>query len=552
MTRMRDPTPDDSELGLQDYLRILWDSKWVVFLGVVFGLAACLAVMSRQTPAYSASSDLLLQPRVTDTLLGVPNSDASQNAAFLETELQIIQSQAVRDAVTKQFGRLVLAEVTASLVGDSRVIRVTAASTDPTEAAAVANAYVSQDIEQRRQQVDGDLRAASAELKPKIDDLQKQIDDINATISRSPASQQVTVEATLGPRRDALVAQQSTVKQTYDAIQVQTELNNGGARVLRRAGIPSQSTKPRPRTTAVVAIILSVLFSVALVFVFEQLDDSVHTDADLRRLLGPDVPVLGAVPAVPGAIRGPTILSMSAPASIAAEAYRTLRTSVQVYGLDRPLRCIQVTSPVAGDGKTTTLANLAVVLAQAGMPLVAIDCDLRRPALHQFFDMRNDIGFTSVLLGDVSLRKALQPVRGEPNLAVLASGPLPNSPADMLASPRTAELVASLTARGLTVLIDCAPVLPVADAGIISSFADATLLVVSAGATRSKEIRRALDLLHQVDAPLAGVVLNRVSVQGRYGYGYGYAYYGREVNGRGRVAQDDRPADPYSGTRSAR
>jgi non-specific protein-tyrosine kinase len=518
---------DTQEPDLPDYVRVLWRRKSVIVLAALTCFVVALAVAHRQTPVYATTSDLLLQPRVTDPLFGVNAGlpDSSKEApAFLETELQVLQSQPVAESVASRLGVSKAPPVSAGLVGESRVIRVRAESTVPDQAAAIANAYVAADIDFRRGQINDDLQAASTELKPKIEDLQGQIDTLNNRIANAAPAQQSTIEATLGPRRDALVTQQSDLKQTLDSLQLQTQLNNGGARILKSATVPSAPVRPVPLRTGVMALTVGLLFGVGLAMLFERLDESIKSDSDLKRAVAERLPVLGLIPAVTQPRH--EVVSLARPASVMAEAYRTLRTSVQVYGLDRPLNCIQVTSPVTAEGKTTTVANLAVVLAQAGMWVVAIDCDLRRPSIHELFGVPNDVGFTSVLHDDVPLSSALQSIKGEENLALLASGPLPSNPADVLASPRIGEVLASLVGMGATVVVDCPPILPVSDASIVAGVVDATLLVAAAGITKKREIRRSVELMRQVNAPLAGLVLNRVEGKG-HGY-YGYSYYGRD------------------------
>src|SRR5215213_1650129 len=189
-------------------------------------------------------------------------------------------------------------------------------------------------------------------------------------------------------------------------------------------------------------------------------------------------------------------------------------------GLDQPMRTIQVTSANPQEGKTTTLANLAVALARSGSTVAIVCCDLRRPRVHEFFGLNNDVGFTSVLLGKVGLAGAMQEVPDQARLSLLASGPLPPNPSELLSSRRTVEVLGSLQAEYDIVLIDAPPVLPVTDALVLSGRVDATLLVAVAGATTRKEGARAVELLRQVDAPLVGAVLNGVDSEGSYGYAY--------------------------------
>lgn len=164
-----------------------------------------------------------------------------------------------------------------------------------------------------------------------------------------------------------------------------------------------------------------------------------------------------------------------------------------------------------------------------------VDCDLRRPRIHDFFGIPNDVGFTSVLLGEVPLSEAVQEVPGERLIMVLASGMLPPNPSELLASQRTVQILAALQSESDVVLIDSPPMLPVTDAAVLSARVDATLLVTRAGTTSRRECERAIELLRQVDAPLVGTVLNGVSDESAYGYTYRYRYYQAEANGRSRL-----------------
>jgi non-specific protein-tyrosine kinase len=237
--------------------------------------------------------------------------------------------------------------------------------------------------------------------------------------------------------------------------------------------------------------------------------------------------VLGLIPAVKNwkDKTATEVVSLSAPTSPAAEAYRNLRTSVQFLALDRPFRVLEFTSPTAAEGKTTTVANLGVALAWAGQRVIIVCCDLRRPRIHEFFGLSNGVGFTSVLLGQASVTEACQLVPGQERLAVMASGPLPLNPSEVLISGRTGELLDSARAQADIVLLDCPPVIPVTDAAVLSRRCDATFLVASARDTSGRAVGRAVEVLSQVGAPLVGTILNRVTADDGYGYAPRYEYY---------------------------
>jgi capsular exopolysaccharide synthesis family protein len=212
------------------------------------------------------------------------------------------------------------------------------------------------------------------------------------------------------------------------------------------------------------------------------------------------------------------VVSVSNPTSQSAEAYRSMRTSLQFVRQEHPIRTILVTSPSAGDGKTATVVNLGAVFAQAGSRVVLVSCDLRRPGLSQFFEPGEDAELSSVLMGKQPLERAVAPVPGVEGLWTLGTRSVAANPTELLSGQRMRSVVAALAERFDIVLIDSPPVLPVADAMILSGYADAVLLVVAAGQTKRAELRRTVEKLAQANAPVVGAVLNKSAAQDGYGY----------------------------------
>ncbi len=406
--------------------------------------------------------------------------------------------------------------------GGADIIDISAKSTDPPSAAIIADTYANTFIQySQTQDIDAAL-AAEAQIQTKISALQPQIDSFNSQIAAATAKNQAAVSATLGPQVDALTAQQSTFKQQLAQIQVQAAVSSGDAQLVSAAPIPTTAVSPKPVRDLILAILAGLMLGVGAAFcALEYFDDSVKSREDLDRALA-GTPNVGLIPQVPGwKDKNDTVLvTVADPTSPTAEAFRSLRTSLQFASLDRPLRTILVTSPSAGEGKTTILANLGVSMAQAGQRVILAGCDLRRPRLHEFFGVTNTTGFTSVLLGQMPAFAALQQVANEPNLFILASGPLPSNPSELLSTDRAAEVLAALQGEADIVLIDSPPLLPVTDAAVLTRLVDATLLVVTVGSTTRKQIAQALEVLGQVDAPLIGTVLNNVGSEGSYTYKY--------------------------------
>ncbi len=215
-----------------------------------------------------------------------------------------------------------------------------------------------------------------------------------------------------------------------------------------------------------------------------------------------------AAEAIPASPRD--LVTLAEPRSPAAEAYRTLRTNIQFASLDRPLRTLLVTSPAANEGKTTTLANLAVTFAQAGSRVLLVDCDLRRPTLHTLFGVDNAVGLTSLVLEETPFDRAPLLATGVDNLRLLPSGPLPPNPADFLGSARFERTIGALLTEADLLLFDAPPAIAVADAAVLARRVDGVLLVLEAGRTKRDHALKAKAQLEKVGANLLGVVLNGV------------------------------------------
>jgi capsular exopolysaccharide synthesis family protein len=217
-----------------------------------------------------------------------------------------------------------------------------------------------------------------------------------------------------------------------------------------------------------------------------------------------------------------SLITLTDPRSPISEAYRTLRTNLQFSSLDKPIRTLVVTSPAPDEGKSTTVANLAVTMAQGGRRTILVDCDLRRPSLHELLGLAQEPGLTDLLLEDDG-RPALQET-GVEGLQFLSSGPLPPNPADMLGSNKIDQMIALLAEQADVVLFDAPPVIAVADATILGVKVDGVLLVVSAGKTRREHAERAKEMLEKANVRIVGAALTNAAKEDS---GVG-DYYGRE------------------------
>lgn len=503
VTRTESPPPN----RLRDTVRGVRARRRLIVGVVLLTVLPTLVISLLQTPIYAAHAEVL-RP-------GSGGSGARTDASReIQTEIRILESEPVRAFVRQQVGSA--PDVTGERIAGTDLIRVTAKNTDPKQAAVVANTYAGTYVEYRRAQAVDELLGTSQQVQARITEIDRQA-------GQAPA----------GAQKDALEQAKGVLRQELDQLR-----NDGGGtdrrpQLVTQAAIPTEPVAPRPVRNGVIALAVGLALGLVAAFVRELLDDSIKTKAQFERV-GGDVPVLGLIPLVGDwkTKDNPRLVSLTQPNSPAAEAYRTLRTAVQSLAVDRPLRSLLVTSCNAREGKTTTVANLAVALAKSGVRVVVVCCDLRRPRVHEFFGLSNEVGFTSVILGKAPLTGALQEVPEQPRLHVLASGPLPPNPSELLSSKRTAEVLAALQIDADIVLLDSPPVLPVTDALVLSERVDATLLVSSLRATSQREVVRSVELLAQVGAPLMGAVVNGVSEDGPDAYGFGYYTNGSSSNGR--------------------
>lgn len=209
------------------------------------------------------------------------------------------------------------------------------------------------------------------------------------------------------------------------------------------------------------------------------------------------------------------LITLTNPRSPVSEAYRTLRTNLSFYSLDNPLRSLVMTTPAADNEKSAAVANLAVTLAQGGRRTVLVDCDLRRPSLHTFFGLNNDVGLTSMILNEE--KTAPLQATSVDNLWLLASGPKPPNPADLLGSKKIDQLIEMLSESYDFVLFDAPPVVAVTDAAVLGGKVDGVLLVVNAGRTRRDHAERAKEMLEQAKVRLIGVTLINAPVDSAVG-----------------------------------
>ena len=295
--------------------------------------------------------------------------------------------------------------------------------------------------------------------------------------------------------------------------------------VYSRPGLPGAPSSPNYRLNLIAGAVVGLLAGFVVAFISNYFDTSVKTLEDAERSLG--LPVLGVIPQDAG------LLIMQGGDSPDAEAYRILRTNIELKKDLFKATSIVVVSANAGEGKTTTLSNLAYVFSQAGYSTLMMDADLRRPRLARYAELKSDVGLSTYLTGAAELKEVVFQT-GHDNLYMLPSGPIPVDPSGLIGSHRMQKLMSEVSQRFDVVLIDSPPVLGVSDASLLVSRADATLLVLQPRKMPLKALLRAKTLIQNAGGQLMGLVMNNVDISGDTQYQYYTTYYSYYSKGENR------------------
>ncbi|MFF8375718.1 polysaccharide biosynthesis tyrosine autokinase [Streptomyces sp. NPDC015661] len=451
--------PKGRTLDLRGFLKAL-RLRWLSITALALvGLGAGIAFTSFSTPQYRATSQIFVSARTTSDITEL-NAGNTFSQARVESYADIITSPRIAELVVQ---RLNLPMTPAGLA-----------------------------------------KHISAEVK-----LGTVLIDITVT-DRNPALAARIANTVASEGSSELVKLETPQGETLSPVSIG---------VTRKAETPTTPISPRPLLNTLVGLFAGLLAGVGLAALRDTLDTTLHTGAAMAEATG--LAVLGTIPFDKEAPDKP-IAAGPAAHGARAEAFRLVRTNLQFAQVDRKPRVIMVTSPLPSEGKTNTATNLALSLAETGARICLVDADLRNPCIAKTFGLVQGAGLTSVLIGAATALDVMQQF-GEQGLSVLTSGPIPPNPGELLASERMREILRDLTEDFDTVVVDSAPLLPVADTVGLAPIVDGTVLVVRARRTPAERVKAAVDTLHSVSAPVLGSVLSMVQLTNS-GYGYGYGY----------------------------
>lgn len=524
-------------MELRQYARLIWRWLWLIIVCALLAGGAAYAVSANTAPVYQSSISLLINQARSG------NSSADYSALLTgerlaKTYAELMRKRPVLEAVIANLAlpgdaEALTKRVSVAPVRDTQLIVLTVEDGDPQRAADTANEIVRVFGQQNQALQAGRYTDTRQGLERELAKVQLDIDRTQAGLSalKSPGT---SADETERDRLQTLLAQYrnsyATLFKSLGDIRLAEAQSTDSLSVAEAARPEATPVRPRTTVNTLLGLVVGALLGFGLAFLIEYLDDRVKSAGQAATLSG--VMSLGAIGRFAQRDPADQLVVLREPQSPIAEAYRMLRINLDFTAIDGPLGAVVVTSGSPEEGKSTTIANLAVALAEVGRCVILVDADLRRPTLHRILGLPNERGVTTALLrpGPGSASEYLQ-ATAVPNLWLLSSGPIPPNPAELLSSRRMAELVESLRSQADIVLFDTPPLLVFADALVMAGMCDGTLLVARANFTRAGTLAKVRAQCAQAGARLLGVALNQAPMPRGRQQSY-YYYYSEERNRR--------------------
>jgi capsular exopolysaccharide synthesis family protein len=524
---MQQPEPEPQLIDLREFMGVLRRRKWSVLLVTILVVGLALALVYRRTPVYTSVAEVEVGS------LTLQSGSFYDLQASMDTEAQRVTSAPIARAA-RQLGAPLDGSVDASIPANTTYLEISCTTTDPQTAKTCADAYAQAYVDARNARAQDMYDAAVEPKQAQLSAAEQQVIELTGQLrtTTDPAERASLLDEIAAARRDV---------DSYQLQVLAVPAPNPSAGVLSLPGeVPTVPANKGYVTTGILALIAGLALGTGLAFVRERLDEHVGDRQDVELAL--NAPVLAVVPKVPGWRNrdDSKLVTLNAPNGAASEAYRTARTTLLYLAKEGGLQVFAITGPGQGEGKTTTTANLAVSLAQAGKRVIAVSCDLRKPRLHRFLGVGNDTGISQVLTGAVEIPDALLRTQ-VPGLLVMPSGPVPANPAELLTSPTMAQLLVELRKVADIVLLDTAPSLVVADALGLAPLADAVVVVADASTTQRNALTHLSSQLERTGGSVIGGVINNLDASDAKRYRAYGVYYGQNPYGADAAPSNGSP-----------
>jgi polysaccharide biosynthesis transport protein len=522
-------------LSLRDYLGVVRRHKWIILMCVVLFPLAAVALSLRQQRLYEATAEVLISHQNLAASLGGLQQDFTEADRLAQTQASLAR---VPEVAKRAIAAARVTSLTADeLLNDSRV------STQP-------NAdLLDFSVTNRSRTLAERLATAYAQS---FSTYQRELDSAAYASARRDVEAQMAQLRAAGAQGSGLYAELVSKRKQLRTLET---LQTSSAVLVRRPDSAHQ-VQPRPVRNGILGFVLGLGLGIGLAFLRHALDTRVRSSEEVAERL--HLPLLARLPEPPKRLRAKgQLVMLEDPQSGNAEPFRILRTNTEFVNLERETRTIMVTGAMDQEGKSTTVANLAVSFARAGRRVILVDLDLRRPILHRFFAIETGPGLTDVALGHAGIDQALVPVpitegrsreaAQSPNgqgrllgsLAVLPAGPVPPDPGEFVGTGALIELLESLERRAEIVLLDTPPLLHVGDAITLSAKVGGMIVVINLARIRRPVLAELQRVLASCPAEKLGFVLAGADREEGYGY-ESYGYYEREsATRRGTLTRTD-------------
>lgn len=443
-------------------------------------------------------------------------------------------------------GALYIFFITPTYSSTARLFVSTEASTSTSDLLQGSN------FTQQRVKSYADIADSPKVLDPVIRDLGLQDirEDLPDRITSSVPLNTVIIELTVedeSPVRAAAIVNRLAESLTSTVEDIEKPIDGLSTPVkvttIQEGQVPTDPENPKPLLDMVIALFGGLVLGLGLAILIENLDLRVRNHGDIEALS--TAAVLGGIGFDEDAQDNPLIVHTK-PKSTRAEAFRQLRTNIQFVEAVEGRKSLIISSSVPSEGKSTTIANLAIAMSDLGAKVLLIDCDLRKPKQHKYLGLEGSVGLTNYLIDQAKLEDVIQPW-GKGKLNVLPAGQTPPNPSELLGSDKMRKLIEAMEKKYDVVLIDTAPLLPVTDAAILSKITGGVVVVVSVGKTTRPQLQGALSHIETVGGKIVGFVMNKIPTKGadaygyysygyKYGYKYGYQYGYRYGTGYGETS----------------
>ncbi|MBI2955262.1 MAG: polysaccharide biosynthesis tyrosine autokinase [Chloroflexi bacterium] len=491
-------------MELKDYFEVLLRRRLVIGITFVLAIAAAAAITYVMTPIYQGSAMLRITPPVIGT---IDYSELVYAERATNTYIKILTSWPIRDAVASRLGisqEGLDKRIKIEAIRDTELIRILVEDPDKEQAKRITSTMVDLAMELNQRPSGG--RSPQAMLAEQLTSIQNELGNARLALSaaQTGTAGQVDVASAAGKVR-ILEEIYGTLLREYEQSRLRETVQANSITIVEPAEASKLPVKPNRTQNIGLGALLGLLAGIGLAFLAEALDKAVRTTEDLEQVI--QTGVLGTVPRLQVKNGVPEIVIAKPLAKHALESFRLLRANLQSSSGENPTRTLLFTSASPSEGKSTIVANLAAVMAQANQRVAVVDADFRRPCFHKIFDLRNQKGLSQALLREELVSSLLQPTRFG-NLKVLTSGPLPPSP-DAALDPRSVEEVLKELLRMFDlVLVDGPPSLLMADVSLIAPLFDGVVVVARSGRTTTRDLRSVIAQLQGVNANIVGTVLN--------------------------------------------